>query len=239
MRRRYGGGHVLSNKLFDDVLESDDTKGAVVRAGIVGDEDKMRFAFLEKVDNVEAAGFGASLDNGAERHVADGYSIFGVVGDEGLDEEHADKVGGQAGAVDGDARVTRGEDVVHGLFVENVVLGESINVLHRGHDLGDGFVLEVEDGGDDGDLVLVEALGQVAERLVQGDEGLEAALLVDGAVVLAENPVEELRGGPRDGAEKVHQGDDGFRHVAADGQAVADADGLGDDFAKDDCARVS
>ena len=63
---------------------------------------------------------------------------------------------------------------------------------------------------------------------------LQARLLVHGTVVFAEEVVEEFGGGPSDGTHDPHQSEDHGRAVGADGEAVSDADGLGDDFAEDD-----
>jgi len=69
---------------------------------------------------------------------------------------------------------------------------------------------------------------------MQGDEGFEARLLVYGAVVLAEEVVEKLRGGPGGDAHHVHEHEDDGRHPGANGQSVADAYRLGHDFTEDD-----
>lgn len=136
--------------------------------------------------------------------------------------------------MDGDARVASGEDVLHHLLVEDRVGGHGEDVLHGRHDAANGLGLEVEDGGDDGDFVFVEALLGVTERLVQSDEALEAGLLVRGAVIFAEEVVKQLRSGPGDGGHDPHEAEHHGRAPGAYGQAIADADGLGNDFAKDD-----
>ncbi|KAI6769013.1 hypothetical protein HG531_010117 [Fusarium graminearum] len=153
----------------------------MVRAGEFRYENHMRLALLEKVDNVQATGLGAGLDDSTEGHFTDGDSILRVV---------------VSRAVDGNSGVSRRKNIIHCLFVEDMVFGKRVDVGNRCHDLSDGLVLQVQNGCDNGNLILVQSLGNFSQRLVEGDKSLETTLLVQGAVVLAQNPVEKLRNGP-------------------------------------------
>lgn len=87
----------------------------------------------------------------------DSLGLGGIVGDELFDNEHPDKVVGVKRSVDGDARVTKGEnlgsvrfvlkcasatDLIDLGLVEQGRGGEGVRVLNRGHDLAHGLVGE-------------------------------------------------------------------------------------------------
>jgi hypothetical protein len=57
----------------------------------------------------------------------------------------------------------------------------------------------------------------VAQRLVEGNQTLQAGFLVRGAVVLAEKVVEQLRGRPGDGRHDPHEPKHDGRTPGADG----------------------
>src|SRR6478752_4033436 len=85
-------GYLLSNQFLDHIFKSNNTEGTMVRAGELRYQHHVRFALLEEVDDVQTAGLRARFDNCTERHIADGNPIFRVVGDECLDQKHANKV---------------------------------------------------------------------------------------------------------------------------------------------------
>lgn len=73
-----------------------------------------------------------------------------------------------------------------------------------------------------------------SEGLVQADQGLQSALLVNGSVVLAEEVIEEFSGRPGNNSHDVHETEDNRGHGGTNGQSVANAYRLGDDLTEDD-----
>ena len=162
-------------------------------------------ALLEEIDNVETARLRLRFWERREGEIADSDRVFGIIGDEGAHEEHADEIAGVVGNVDRDARVAGGEDFRDGILVENSVGGHNEDIGERRHDGGHGFGFEVEHGGDDGDFVFVKTLvRRFSEGHVQGDEGFETGFFVNCSVVFAKEVVEEFGRGPGEGTHDVH-----------------------------------
>jgi len=104
--------------------------------------------------------------------------------------------------MDRDTTVPFGEDLVHCLDVHDLIRSHHVDVLERGHDVADGLILEIEDGGDDGHFVVVETL--CPESAVEGDEGFEAGFFVCRAFFFAEHAVEQQGRGVGEGIHDVH-----------------------------------
>lgn len=195
----------------------------------------MGFALLEEVDDVEARCLWAGLWEGSEGELADLFAVLWVVGDQDLNEEHSDKIVFVAWLVDWDTGVTGGQDVVHGRLIKDGVGGHGEDVLHWSHDISDWLVLEVEHSRDNRNFILVETIRWArAEGLVKSDEGLETGLLVDGAVVLAEEVIEQFRGWPCNWRKEIHENQDIWCHKGSDLKSIADANGLRNNLSEDD-----
>jgi hypothetical protein len=135
--------------------------------------------------------------------------------------------------VDRDTGVAGGKNDLHHLLVKDGVGGHGKDVLHGRHDVAYGLGLEIQDSRNDSDFVFIEALVDVSQRLVQGDQALQSGLLVGGAVVLAEEVVKELCSRPGDRGHDPHETQNHRRTPCTDGQPKADTDGLRDDFTED------
>lgn len=207
----------------------------MVFTGELGNEDHVGFPLLEEVDDVEAGCLWAGFWKSGEGELADLFAVFWVVGNQDLDEEHADKVVFVTWFVNWDAGVTGGQDVVHGFLVKNGVGGHGKYVLHWSHDVSNWLVLEIEHGRDDCNFVLVEAIRWTrAEGLMKSDEGFETGFLVDGAVVLAEEVIEQLCSWPCDRRKEIHENQDIWCHKGSNLKSIADANGLRNDLSEDD-----
>ncbi|EZF94195.1 hypothetical protein H113_05131 [Trichophyton rubrum MR1459] len=156
----------FTNELLNNIFECNNPERAMIFTRIIGDQDHMSFAFLEKVNNVKTACFCSGLWKGGKGKVSDSFAIFGIICDQHLDQKHANKVLGIIWSVDRDAGVSLGEDKVHHFFVENSVSRHDKNVFHWDHDAANGLFLQVQNGTDNGNLIRVQLVASCAEILV-------------------------------------------------------------------------
>jgi len=135
MRLGLSDSYSLSNEFLNDVLQRDNTDSAAGLGWEVGHEYHMRLAFLEEVEDIQAARLGAGFGERGEGKVAHAQGVLGVVGDEHLDKQHANKVVLVAGIVNRNARVPSREDIIHHLLVQDGVGRHGEDVLHGRHDV--------------------------------------------------------------------------------------------------------
>src|SRR5690606_11608643 len=198
--------NLLSNKLFNDVLKSNYAQRTVILAGMFRHQDHVGLSFLEKVDDIQAAGLGSGFWQSGQTKVGNLHTIFRVIGDKNFDQQHAHEVCWFSGSIDWDATVSRAQDGIGGRFVQNGIGTHAEDVVNGRHDGLNRLVFQIQNSGNNCDLVLVETIGgSRSQRLVKGHQGLEPCLLVDGTMVLAQNSVEQQRNGVRYRISSVHK----------------------------------
>ena len=177
----------LADELLDNILQSDDTKRALVLAGVVRAEHHVRLPLLEEVNDVQTRCVWASFGKGSQSEVAHTLAVLGIVCDENLDQQHANEVPWVVRGVNWDSRVALGQDNIHHLFVQNSIRAHCEDILHRRHNIANRLVLKVQNTADNCNLVFHESVsGSGAQSLVELHEGLQTRLVVHGAMILAE-----------------------------------------------------
>ncbi|KAG2025100.1 hypothetical protein GB937_003330 [Aspergillus fischeri] len=146
----------------------------------------MRLALLEEVDNVQTAGFGASFGKRRQSEISHTLAIFGIVGDQHLDQEHTHKIHRVIGGMDGNAGVSLGQNEIHSRFIQDGICGHGEDIFHGRHDASDGLFLQVKHRADDGDFIRVELFSRLTQSLVQCYQRLQTSLLVDRSMIFTQ-----------------------------------------------------
>ncbi|KAH3688261.1 hypothetical protein WICPIJ_000732 [Wickerhamomyces pijperi] len=83
------------------------------------------------------------------------------------------------------------EDGFDTLFIQNGITGHGVDVSHRGHDLADALLFQVQNSTDDGNFIVVQSIN--THGSVQRDQGLKPLLFVDGTMVFTQDLIQQNR----------------------------------------------